>query len=198
MAYTAAYLASMGTFILRAPPATLTTMFESSTPEALAFIPLLSGTAQYRPRDTTIRLCQRLMCVLKQPRYFASEPVSASPAIVPYALCLLVRFRLLCAWWQVDDDELLSIAVFVAFKFLNDWAARRRYWAVALEMSEPKMGVVERGFLQALQYRVWVQDGEFARWEARMEGLWGQVLERQMMEARSPPPNFVVRLFGML
>lgn len=198
MAHTAAYLASLGTFILRAPTQTLTIVFEDEFPITDECFGLwVPNVSQYSPHNTTARLCQRIFGLIKRPKTVAGKTVYASSSTVPYALCLLVRFRFLGLHLNVDIDELIAISVFIAYKFLIDWGeGQRSHWAVSLEMAGRRLGVVERGFLEALHYNAWIKDVEFHRLVGRMDLLWKEILEKQAMESRSPPPEFVLKMFG--
>lgn len=193
MTDTATFLATLGTFILCTPLNTLTDTFRSNPFEPSDLLCQISTT--FQPRDSTSRLCQRIVRWLQQPTAVEGrDPVVASPSTIPLALCLLVRFRLACAKPQTTNDELLATAVFVAYKFLVDGGEERRSrWAVALEMGEGRMGVVERGFLETLGHGVWVRDGEFLMCVGRMEWLWEEGLEELAMAARPMPPRFAGR-----
>lgn len=198
MTHTAAYLASLGTFILRAPTEILTPVLEDDIPLTdESCYPCIPNMSQYSPRGTTTRLCQRIVGLVKQPKTVAGNTVYTSPSTVAYALCLLVRFRLSGYRFLVGIDELIAISVFIAYKFLIDWGeGQRSHWAVSLEMSGRRMGGVERSFLEALQYNAWVKNDDFRRSVGRMDLLWEETLEKQAMELRPAPPDFVLKTFG--
>jgi len=198
MVHTAAYLASLGTFILHAPYETLTVSFADDAPLTdESFDVWIPNMSMYSPRGTTAPLCQRIIGLVKRPRTVPGKTLYASPSTVAYALCLLVRFRISGLQLNVDMDELIAISVFIAYKFLIDWGeGQRSHWAVSLGMSGQRMGVVERGFQEALHYNAWIKNVEFHRKVGRMDLLWDETLEQQAMESRPAPPDFVLKMFG--
>lgn len=198
MTHTAAYLASLATFILRASTETLAVVFDDEVLLTDEFFDSwVPSTSQYSPRGTTIRLCQCIIGLVKQPKIVAGKTVYASSSTVAYALCLLVRFRSLGHQFPVDVDELIALSVFIAYKFLIDWGeGQRSHWAVSLEMSGRRMDVVERSFLDALHYNAWIKNAEFHRVVGRMDLLWEETLEEQAMKLRPTPPDYVLKIFG--
>lgn len=198
MTHTAAYLASLSTLILRTPTENLSLVFGDDIPLTdEIFDTLFPGVSQYRPSDTTTRLCQRIVRLIKQPKLVAGKTVYASPSAIAYASCLLIRIR--CSGYQfvIDIEGLIGLSVFVAYKYLIDWTeGQRSHWARSLEMSGRRMGIVERSFLEAFQYKAWIKDDDFRRLVGRMDLLWKETLESQAMESRPAPPDFVFKKFG--
>jgi hypothetical protein len=154
--------------------------------------------SQLRPRDATTQLCQRIVRLLKQPKVVPGvEDVYASPSTIPYALCLITRFRLACAWPEIGEDELIIMSVYTSYKFLVDWGGERlSRWGLSLEMSGSRLAAIERGFLKGIDYGVWIRDSEFSGVLKRAEMLWKDSMEKEAKLARPLPPDFVLKRFA--
>lgn len=57
------------------------------------------------------------------------------------------------------------------------------------------MRVIERLFLEAIRYNVWVRDDEYEKYLSRMDGLWEEVLQKKATAARHVLSDFVLRRF---
>ncbi|KAF2131284.1 hypothetical protein P153DRAFT_364887 [Dothidotthia symphoricarpi CBS 119687] len=186
--HTATYLSRISLFILRAPHSTLTAAFD---PHSNCPISSLTIT-QPSPSPATNQTCQTLLRILHDPN------ARASPATIPYALCLLLRFRDASDALPIPfapPHLLITIAVYISFKILRDGgdAPGRpnqysdkvlmcfgvdalRHWCWHVGVKKRELEDLERNFLEVLQFRVWVRNEEYARLEARMRGLWEEVL----------------------
>jgi len=187
--YTASYLARLATFVLRTPRPQLQRMFDASPCDIASLDP-----NSPKPDALTTKLCQRLITILK----FA--PMRASPDTVPYALCLLLHFRLVPAVDRdcivsrdISDETWICISVYLAYKFLTDWPMEKLGdWAVQLETNKKGLVRAEREFMGAIGYRLWIKDGEYAVVRGRLDELWERVFSKG--EKAVPPPFVVKRL----
>lgn len=112
--FTVSYLARLATFILQKPRPCLKRVFD--TIASLSFDP-----DSPKPDALTTKTCNSLIRMMKSDSLHSFE---ASLDTISYALCLLLRFRMVLALDRddivsrdIDDATLISIAVYFAYKW---------------------------------------------------------------------------------
>jgi hypothetical protein len=168
--YTSSFLARGATLMLHTPRPRLTNIFDSSE---IAYLSLDPNTPT--PDTLTTATCQRLVRILKFP------PVDASPATVPLALCLLLRFRMVPARDRSpdpSDEVLIAVSVFIAYKLLFEHDVSVLGWDVHLEMKSKVLVEAERHFLHVLEHRCWIRDEGFVALKGRLDALWNDVYSK--------------------
>jgi hypothetical protein len=168
--YTASFLARIATLMLHTPRPRLIHIFEGSDVASLSLDP-----STPTPDTLTTATSQRLVRILKIPA------IDASPATVPLALCLLLRFRMVPARDRSpdpSDEVLIAVSVFIAYKLLFEHDVSVQGWDVHLEMKSKVLVEAERHFLQVLQHRCWIRDEGFIVLKSRLDALWNDVYSK--------------------
>ncbi|RMZ69228.1 hypothetical protein GMOD_00003169 [Pyrenophora seminiperda CCB06] len=97
----------------------------------------------------------------------------------------------------LSDVMLVTLAVYTAYKYLagDHFCVKLRVWAGLLEMNAGRMPGVERMFLAAMDYRVFIGQEEYLERKGRLDRLWQEVFRHV---ARPPPPAFLLKKLGRL
>jgi hypothetical protein len=158
--YTAPYLSYLANLILTTPHPSLRTLFDASVSISSHLISSVS------PSPSLNALTQRVIHILNLPVF------AASVSTVPYALCLLLRYRLVPhPSFSYSDETLLTVCILLAHKFLTDAYLPLRRFAAAVDVQVRDLVGAEKEVLGLIGYGVWVEDEEFEEWTGVMDGV---------------------------
>ncbi|KAH7414003.1 hypothetical protein DE146DRAFT_783738 [Phaeosphaeria sp. MPI-PUGE-AT-0046c] len=114
-AFTPLYLARLGSCVLHTPDYLLGLIFAPATPWTIPSLRIVpTATA---PSALTQSMCQRLLPIVNSPHY------GFSPDTVPFALCILLRYRMMPhddVLAHCDPAHLIMAAVLLANAWLTD------------------------------------------------------------------------------
>ncbi|ORY02874.1 hypothetical protein K493DRAFT_311915 [Basidiobolus meristosporus CBS 931.73] len=91
-----------------------------------------------------------------------------SPSIIYLAFKYLQRLKQYCpslSGSAGSEIRILSIALLIAHKYLEDRPFNSRTWSVITGLPAKEIEVMEREFLACIRYQVHVSSGEYHKWK---------------------------------
>ncbi|KAF2034807.1 hypothetical protein EK21DRAFT_55191 [Setomelanomma holmii] len=189
--YTAAFLAHLSTFILHTPRPRLKSLFHPTLPSAPNIPALSLDLESPKPDALTLAACRNPIRILNR------HAALASPDTIPYALGLLLRFRMIprdsC---DISDETWIIVAVYLACKWLTKGGEERlKCWAALLEANAKRLANAEKDILELLDHRIWILDAEYIACKSKSDEIWREVYSKV---ARPSHPPFMSNKFGRL
>lgn len=176
------YLARLGSCILKSPDYLLNLIFDPSTPWTIPSLRIIPAATA--PNALTESMCRRLLPVIRSPES------NFSPDTVPFALCILLRYRMMPRDHFLANCEpahLIMAAVLLANAWLSDYETNVYQFAHMAGVTPNYMRELKLRLLQNLQYGLWIPDDEFHRHNVKLNGLWMEVY--RPVAHQGLPPN---------
>jgi hypothetical protein len=146
-----------------------------------------------KPDALTTKTCHCLAYILK------SAPADMSPDMIPFALVLLLKFRMVppavrdaLVSRNVSDETWVIVAIVLAQKYLVDYNLWLHQWTTPLRMDKKCLARAEIQFLAVLGHDLWIKDEAYVFIMGRLDELWREVY------SKTARPNLPARHVGRL
>ncbi|KAI4700504.1 hypothetical protein J4E89_010956 [Alternaria sp. Ai002NY15] len=161
-------LTKLAGFITSVPPDLLYNIMSAATEADLRTL-----LALINPSDLRI-----------EPGYLMTRTWAVSKDVIPCALFLLLKFRVLtrdgvCHSQTHEESLRLAAAIKTAYGNLCDSRVSPKAWADIMGRQYADLQSAEIAFLKDLDFRTWVHEANFKEFVGRFEIVWEMLLEDQ-------------------